>query len=858
MDMRIRLVSAVAIISFGCSDSVPDSPSTAPSGGLSLEVPTLALDVDSAEFAITGAGISTPVIGEMVPVDGALTAQIAGIPSGDGRRVHVRMMKAGQVVCEAGVDTVSIPAGLAAQALLLPDCVDPASNLGRASKQNRAPQIKAVVASRKNAALKDQVAIAVSAFDKDGDSVTYGWTESITGFGFADKKAAATIWTAGPLGAKNKLTVTVKDGKGGSASAALVVKVDGFVSEGATCANPYRVKLGETITGMTIGAQNKQTPIGCNVGTGAPDRVFKLQLRQTTTFSVTTGGSFFGAQVYVRKGSCTAGDAELGCAEPFSGGMTFTDAAPGAYFIIVDGANTFDQGEFVLSVVEGGVPELCNNGVDDDGDGQFDCADDTCVGEQGCLDCLASCDATPGDCIGGQCDRFSGHCFAFLEFGVACDLDGTPASLEGICLGDGGCQENTAVCGNGQFEFGEECDDGNTIGGDGCEADCKQTRCGTSICFDGNPCTLDLCTDPATSLCEFTAAPDGTVCEGDGVPETADTCQAGVCVIQPPPRPDAALIILDPIVLEDPAFSLQAMHDRLATDGNGSALFEQWATTLTQPITVSTGRGAAARDGFTTFLAGLPRSPDGRIDLDAAGFTASAFVNRLDLRQDSDCGESRVVFTKESGVTDGADRMTIIFEFHVPDDGSNCVTISERWAALRGLEGEALRAAAVQLMIDNSQVHLLNQMRTNEFINEPFWELREFHLVDGMLQPFPVVDTVDFALGPDADFRAFVLANAGVLNAAVTGSIAPNFLEAASRADGSRVQIGLLIPTLPGLEANLNSLTCSGCHLTETQTSFVHVIERVTGTPSNLSQFLRGDLRRRAAVLESVIGPAVP
>ena len=31
----------------------------------------------------------------------------------------------------------------------------------------------------------------------------------------------------------------------------------------------------------------------------------------------------------------------------------------------------------------------------------------------------------------------------------------------------------TPVCGNGVFEQGEECDDGNTVRGDGCNSNCK-------------------------------------------------------------------------------------------------------------------------------------------------------------------------------------------------------------------------------------------------------------------------------------------------------------------------------------------------------------------------------------------------
>ena len=315
-------------------------------------------------------------------------------------------------------------------------------------------------------------------------------------------------------------------------------------------------------------------------------------------------------------------------------------------------------------------------------------------------------------------------------------------------------------------------------------------------------------------------------------------------------------MIIDINVLDDRAFSFEAMHNRIASDGDGAALFAQWASTLTAPLTIN-GFVAQPRQGFTDFVAGLPRLQDGHIDLAAAGFRATAFVNRLDILRPGDCGESRVVYTKESGAFARNDRMTIIFEFVVPDDGSGCENATARWTALRGLQGDALREAAVQLMLDNSRPEVLGQMRINDFINAPFWELREFHLDSGVLVPAAVADTPPFELARDPALRTFVRDNANRFNAgAREREILPTTLLApASRADGERFIFGQLVPSLPGLDANFNVMTCSGCHLTETGTGFVHVGERTATTQSNLSQFLLGELEFRAAFLETVAGP---
>ena len=121
--------------------------------------------------------------------------------------------------------------------------------------------------------------------------------------------------------------------------------------------------------------------------------------------------------------------------------------------------------------------------------------------------------------------------------------------------------------------------------------------------------------------------------------------------------------------------------------------------------------------------------------------------------------------------------------------------------------------------------------------------------------PAPVVDSVPFELAQDTTFRSFVIQNASTLNhgAREIGIIPTTFLAPASRADGTTLSLGNIVPSVPGLEANLNVLSCSGCHLTHTGTNFVHIAERLPTQASALSSFMRSELLFRGTDLEAFL-----
>ncbi len=88
------------------------------------------------------------------------------------------------------------------------------------------------------------------------------------------------------------------------------------------------------------------------------------------------------------------------------------------------------------------------------------------------------------------------------------------------------------MCGNGEVEGDEACDDGNDLDSDACTSECVVAVCGdgyvqegVEVCDDGNLLDTDAC----TSLCVEAACGDGYVQEGieacdDGNDDDADMC----------------------------------------------------------------------------------------------------------------------------------------------------------------------------------------------------------------------------------------------------------------------------------------------------------------------------------------------
>jgi fibro-slime domain-containing protein len=141
------------------------------------------------------------------------------------------------------------------------------------------------------------------------------------------------------------------------------------------------------------------------------------------------------------------------------------------------------------------------------------CGDGLVVGAEACDD---------GDQMGG--DGCSADCSS-VEAGYVCPIS---SGVGGECV----MQEEGAVCPNGQLEFGEQCDDGNDIDGDGC-TNC-QTDDGYRCPTPGSRCELlPTCGDGNVDLAIGEECDDGDLIGDNGCTAECLVADGYVC---PAPR----------------------------------------------------------------------------------------------------------------------------------------------------------------------------------------------------------------------------------------------------------------------------------------------------------------------------------
>ena len=201
-----------------------------------------------------------------------------------------------------------------------------------------------------------------------------------------------------------------------------------------------------------------------------------------------------------------------------------TDGAAPSDVGAVDGGiimPTADGGTADLAV-QRPLPDLCYNGMLDDGETEIDC-DGLCAPCLAFVECVDSGECGDETCYEGRC--VPSHCDDGLLNGGETEIDcggGCGQCVTEGCLADVDCARGrcdsavciSPVCGNGLVDEGEECDDGNLYRFDGCLPDCVVG--GSQLCV-GECSSQGTRLTPAGDHLGRTLRQDGAAGDGFGL-----------------------------------------------------------------------------------------------------------------------------------------------------------------------------------------------------------------------------------------------------------------------------------------------------------------------------------------------------
>ena len=242
--------------------------------------------------------------------------------------------------------------------------------------------------------------------------------------------------------------------------------------------------LGTVAMGSTEGGASGHSP-SCGFSESAPDVGFTWTAPTTGMYVFDTNGSSFDTLLEVRTGSC--GGPSLGCDDDGGFGtqslITLSLTAGDMLVVIVEGYSS-RSGNYMLSI-NPSSPEICDNMIDDDRDGDTDCVDPDCSSEDACSEQGEECfDGGDNDDDGAfDCDDFD--CFEECEERGNCadgrdnDEDGDADCSDIDCSCDPVCRGVIPVC--------PDTDLGSTLGvvasgtvGEGTCGDRTDSSCGAS------------------------------------------------------------------------------------------------------------------------------------------------------------------------------------------------------------------------------------------------------------------------------------------------------------------------------------------------------------------------------------------
>lgn len=297
-----------------------------------------------------------------------------------------------------------------------------------------------------------------------------------------------------------------------------------------------------------------------------------------------------------------------------------------------------------------------------------------------------------------------------------------------------------------------------------------------------------------------------------------------------------------------------------------------WLTEWQKANTIN-GDTYPARSGqFNLLLNNWPRNGSGKLDLNRSPFRLMAIVNRLDLMpnpvfsSENKGGELRFVFSilNPSTMTPFGNEV-IIFEFGVNLKGTALQDYAGKWLGLKDLTlgspeyNALLESITAPIIAPNAAPGKpngsnLNQLRTNE-LSFGGWQLREFnidktsHLLTGVTIKQEPAEKYN-SPGNTAELQAFkkfvddnekaILRNHYVIPEKLADGTP--FLGGKSNYPNGGVwgKENGFVPNNTTARFIVSINTCSGCHLNESATGFLHNAATQFGSPTSLSAFIKG------------------
>ncbi|MEC7987959.1 MAG: CAP domain-containing protein [Myxococcota bacterium] len=176
----------------------------------------------------------------------------------------------------------------------------------------------------------------------------------------------------------------------------------------------------QTVIGSTLGAGSTLGYASCgNGGSTAPERSFSFTAPETGPYRIDTKGSTYDTTLYIREQFCTG--IEIACNDDGGGDLTSAiqiDMEEGQTIIIVVDGWYSEGGDFQLNI--SGVEQSCEDGIDNDGDGDVDCDDPDCAS----VECILG-SSWPDDWASVESDMLS-EVNARRAEGATCDTDYYP------------------------------------------------------------------------------------------------------------------------------------------------------------------------------------------------------------------------------------------------------------------------------------------------------------------------------------------------------------------------------------------------------------------------------------------------